>query len=210
MRYVTTLLTTLFILAITATGLFAGEAAAEAVESTTADEGSLWLKVLGTVITAVFAILSGFLAKRFNADVEQRKIDATKSLMEQKNFIIDNRIIPFAISTIEHWQITQLPKIVADLSDGGDFKWKDHFENLKSYVKKRIIKKFAKENIDILEELGEEELDNLIDRLIMKLITYLPPSVKQFLPKQIVDKLTDFGTAFAVEKGKELLGVDGQ
>lgn len=176
-------------------------------ESKPASGLSTFGMILSGILTFIVAIVAGFMKKKFSAEADKAKIDTTKSLMEQKNFIIDQRLIPFAISTGEHWLLTQLPAIIADATDGNGFQWKNHYEALKAYMKDRVVKKFAAENLDIIEQIGAEELDNLLDRLIMKLISKLPDSVKAFLPESVIDMLTDQVSKFAVEKGKELIGV---
>lgn len=161
------------------------------------------LAAVGMLVAWVFKLLRS----KWKVEEDRVIIDTTKSLWEQKNFLIDNRLIPFAMSTAEHWLLTQLPAIIKDATDGGGFQWGSHWNSMKSYTKVRIIEKFAAENVDILVMVGEKELDNIIDRLLMKLIAKLPDSVQLFLPAEIIDKLTDYASAFAFEKGKDLLGI---
>jgi len=174
------------------------------------EEGGVpaWVTILGTILTVVITFLGGFLKKKWGAEETKAKIDTTKSLMEQKNFIIDNRLIPFAISTAEHWLLTQMMPIIKDATDGNGFQWKDHFDSLKKYVKTRVLKKFASENVELIEQLGERELDNLLDRILTKLITKLPDNVQAFLPDSVKNMLSDKASEFLVDKGKDLLGVD--
>ena len=181
----------------------AAVSAAEAAEA--AAEQPSWLPVLLSVITAVIGWVATMLRKKFKVDAEKAQLDASKSLMEQKNFIIDNRIIPFAVSTAEHWLALSLPKLIVDATDGDGFKWKEHWADLVTYLKARVVKKFLAENVDIIKLLGEDELDNLLDRLALKLIGKLPEKVQRFLPADVVDKLTDKASEFAVDKGRELL-----
>lgn len=178
------------------------EEASEAVA-----ELPMWVTVLGSILSAVVLFLSGFLKKKWGAETEKAQLDANKSLMEQKNFLIDNRLIPFAIATAEHWLMTQLMTLIKDAADGGEFHWKEHYSNLKSYMKDQILKKFLAENTDIIEQLGEKELDNLIDRLATKLITKLPDSVQKFIPDSASKMLSEKASDYIVEKGKDLLGL---
>ncbi len=167
-----------------------------------------WLPSIITGIITIIVLVGGAWArKKLNVATEKIEIDKTKSLMEQRNFIIDNRLIPFALGTMEHWMQTQLPAIALDLVDGGEFKWRDHWSGMMKYTKTRVLQKFGQENEDLLDFLGENELDRLLDRIGMKLIAKLPPSVAVFVPPQVLDKLTDKASEFVTEKGKELLGV---
>jgi hypothetical protein len=167
-----------------------------------------WVMILGTILTAVITFLAGFAKKKWGAEETKAKLDANKSLMEQKNFLIDNRLIPFAIATAEHWLLTQLMVLVKDAADGGEFHWKNHYNNLKAYVKDRVVKKFAAENLDIIEQLGEKELDNLIERHVIKLISKLPDSIAKFVPESVAKMLSEKASEFIVDKSKDLLGVD--
>lgn len=166
-----------------------------------------WATVLLAIITCVITAVGGMLRKKWKTDGEKTQIDTTKSLMEQKNFIIDQRLIPFAISTIEHWLLTQIPAIVKDAADGNGFQWKAHWSNLLSYTKDEVVQKFAEENIDIIKLFGEKYLDQLLNRLAMKAIAKLPEGVQNFLPRALIDSLTKQAAEFARDKGSELLGV---
>jgi len=168
----------------------------------------LWLTILGTVLTVVVTVLGGFLKKKWGAEENQAKIDATASLMEQKNFIIDHRVIPFAIDTAEHWVLTQIIPIVRDLSDGDGFDWGDHFDNLKKYVKNRVVKKFASENLDIIEMLGEGELDDILDRIITKIVSKLPDNIERFVPDRLVEIVSEKSSKWIMDKGKDLIRLD--
>ena len=178
----------------------------EATETVATEPTSAVLTVILSIVGMLVAW--GFKLLRSKWKVEEQKValDATKSLWEQKNFLIDNRIIPFAMSTAEHWLLTQLPAIIVDATDGDGFQWDKHWSGLRSYTKLRIIEKFSAENMDVLSLLSEKELDNLLDRILMKLIAKLPDSVQTFLPESVITKLTDYASAFAVAKGRELLG----
>jgi hypothetical protein len=161
------------------------------------------------ILTMLASLVSGWLRQKFKAEITQSQLDASKSLMEQKNFVIDQRLIPFALSTAEHWLMTQLPFILKDATDGDGFHWGEHWGRLRTYVKERVLAKFLAENVDLVTMMGEKELDDLVDRLLMKLIAKLPDSVKALLPAEVVDVLTDKltkkATAFVIEKGTSLL-----
>lgn len=181
---------------------------APAEEAPAEAELPTWVTILGTILTTIVALLAGFAKKKWGAEETKAKLDANKSLMEQKNFLIDTRLIPFAIATAEHWLLTQLMVLIKDATDGDGFQWKDHYENLKTYIKDRVIKKFAEENIDIIEQLGEKELNSLIERQAIKLITKLPDNISNFIPESAVSMLSEKASDFIVDKGKDLLGVD--
>lgn len=166
------------------------------------------ITILGTVITLVVTVLGGYLKSKWSADTKKSKLDYDKSLMEQKNFLIDNRVIPFVASTVEHWLLTQLMPIVKDISDGGDFDWDKHFDNLKEYAKTRVVQKFSSENVDILEHLGENELNNIIDRIVVKAISNIPDNFRGMIPDSIKDKISDKASSFLLKKGKNLLGIE--
>jgi len=144
------------------------------------------------------------------AQTQHEELDATKSLWEQRNFLIDNRIIPFAVGTAEHWLATQMPAILKDAADGDGFEWKRHFSSLRLYVRSRVVQKFASENLDVLTFLTEKELDSLIDRLLIKLIGNLPDYITAFLPSSVVEKLGDYASAFVADKANDLLGIESK
>ena len=169
------------------------------------DNTKIWVGIATTAAIALVTWLASLFRKKVNSDSEKAEIDKEKSLWEQRNHLIDTRLTPFLISTAEHWLITNIAPILQDATDGDGFSWSDHWTRLRNYVKGRALKKFAKENVDLIERFGEEELDDLLDRVLLKLIGKLPESVQAFLPQEIVDKLTDFATKFATEKGKELV-----
>lgn len=182
----------------------------ESKEAAPAEEGGTpaWIGILLAALGVVVTWLANMLRGKLKIDGQKAAIDADKSLMEQRNFLIDNRLIPFAISTGEHWLISQLPALIKDATDGNGFQWKDHFDNLKAYLKDEVVKKFAAENVDLIERLGERELNSLINRLAVKMVSKLPDSVEAFLPDSVVEMLTAKASEFVVEKGKDLLGVE--
>lgn len=167
-----------------------------------------WAMIITTIVTIVLGWVGNMLRKKWQIDSQREALDATKSLWEQRNFLIDNRIIPFALSTAEHWLLTQIGPIIKDATDGDGFQWATHWSSMKGYVKRRVIKKFAAENVDVIALLGADELDDLVDRLLFKLISKLPPNIQSFIPRNLIDKGTDWASALAVAKGKELLRLD--
>lgn len=189
--------------------------ASVASETAAAGESPVLTGIAGTVmviITTLVTLIAKWLRSKYQSETQQHQIDSTKSLMEQRNFIIDQRLIPFAIDTAEHFLITQLPTIVKDATDGGGFDWKLHWSNLSTYTRKRVIAKFAAENLDIVRFMGEKELNDLLDRQLLKLISKLPDRIKAFIPSTLVHKVTDVLTSkltdFLVERGHALIQRD--
>ena len=181
---------------------------AEEVEKTVPDEGGTWVLLLVTAIAGLITWIGNILRKKVNVEAASAELDANKTLWEQKNLLIDQRVIPFAISTGEHWLTTNVAPILIDATDGNGFKWGEHFDNLKAYVKDRVLKKFASENVDLLEHLADKELDDLLNRLLLKLITKLPDSIAAFLPAKVTDMLAGYATDFIREKGLELIAAE--
>jgi hypothetical protein len=197
MRYVN-----ITVLLLIATVLVAAEDP-EAVEES-ASSVPVWVGILGTALTALLGWIATLFRKKVKTDAEKAQIDKTKSVWEQKNQLIDQRIKPFAIDTAEHWLITNITPLLIDAADGGGFRWKDHLKDLKAYTKDRVLKKFARENVDVLEHFAEEDLDHLLDRILAKTVGNLPESVTKFLPDSVIEKLKDYAIEFAKEEAQDL------
>lgn len=165
-----------------------------------------------TIVSSILLLLAGWafklLRSKWKVETEHEELDATKSLWEQRNFLIDNRIIPFAVNTAEHWVITQLPAMVREVREGEEFHWHDHWYGFRNYVRSRVLQKFASENLDVLKFFTERELQDLIDRQLVRLITNLPASVRSLLPEEVVGKLSAYATEFINERSKNLLGYE--
>ena len=157
---------------------------------------STWQTAVVTGLGILLAWAFSLWRSRQKAETEHEELDATKSLWEQRNFLIDRRVIPFAMSTAEHWLFTQLPAILKDASDGDGFAWRDHYGRMRSYVRGRVLQKFASENLDILTFLTDNELDDLIDRILTRLISKLPTQVSALLPEAVVTKLASYASSF--------------
>lgn len=165
--------------------LLLAEEAVEAVTTTPAipDGAPWWVQALWPILFAtVIPFLVGYLRKKKQsavAEAEKIQLDANKSLMEQKNVLIDKRVIPFLWATAEHIAERDLPKILADGIDGdGKFDWKGHAKNIGIELKDLAIDKFKQEGIDIVQVLGEKYLGTLIDRAISKAIPWLPQAAR--------------------------------
>ncbi len=185
--------------ALTATA-FAEEAASSSSAGTAG--------VVAGIVAAIVAIVVPLLFKLLGKSKPEAapEMPADLKLDEARNFFIDKRLIPFLVSTAEHWLITQLPAIVADATDGNGFDWKQHWTELRAYLKQRAVDKFAAENRDLVKFLGSSrELDDIIDRQVAKLLAKLPDAVKALLPQSAVDMLVDKAKAFLVAKADDLL-----
>lgn len=192
MRYITPLV----LLCLFPLAAFAGEEVAQEIP--------VWATTITAAIVAIIGWAFKLWRSRMKVDTEQHQLDATKSLMEQRNFIIDRRIIPFMESTATYWLTLRLPLILTEASRK-DFDWTSHYYHLREYLKDRVVDKFTEENIDILKVLGEKELYNLIDRMLVKLLSKLPDSVTAFLPSSVVSELPRLASKFLVSQGANLL-----
>ncbi len=164
-----------------------------------------WVSVLLTVIATLVAWAFKLLRSKWKVEEQHEALDATKSLWEQRNFLIDNRLVPFAVDTAEHWLLTQTPVIVRDAADGSGIDWGERWDDLKVYTTKRVLQKFKSENIDILDFLTERELGDLVNRLLMRLLGKLPDRITSVLPEGIASSLTRSLGNFLAAKGRDLL-----
>jgi hypothetical protein len=180
------------------------EEGADLVATAAAGESPL-VAIVTSALGVLLAWAFKLLREKWKIEAQHEALDATKSLWEQRNFLIDNRIIPFAFSNAEHWLLTQLPAIIKDATDGDGFAWDLHWKALRGYTRQRVIAKFAAENVDVIALLGEHELNNLLDRVLLRLVGKLPESVQRFLPASVVDNLTDAASSFITRKGRDLL-----
>ncbi len=159
-----------------------------------------WIYIVTTVVTLLLGWVGNLFRKKVAADVTVSEIDATTSLWEQRNLLIDQRIIPFAYSTAVHWITTHIAPILLDLTDGNGFRWADHYQDLKVYVRERVLQKFASENVDILKHLTGKELDDILDRLLTNLITKLPDNIEALIPEGIRQQMIKYAGDFLREK----------
>lgn len=164
-----------------------------------------WLSVVLPILAALVAWGFKLLRSKWKVEEQHEALDATKSLWEQRNFLVDNRLIPFAMDTAEHWLLTQVPVLVRDATDGSGIDWGDRWDDLKAYTTRRILQKFKAENIDILQFLTERELGDLVNRLLMRLLGKLPDRITSILPEGLASSLTRSLGNFIAAKGQELL-----
>lgn len=183
---------------------------APAVIPSSAPEGAPeWVAWIWPILFAVvIPYLVGFLREKkdaANAEAEKIQLDASKSLMEQKNLLIDKRVIPYLWSTAQHIAERDLPKILADAMDGdGKFDWKGHAKSMGAELLESVKDKFAQEGIDIVKVLGEKYLGQLIDRAIKKAIPWLPDGIESTVANvaegrgaQLAGLIINYGLEFA-------------
>lgn len=167
-----------------------------------------WAVLVTSAVTALVAWAFKLWRARMKVDTEQHQLDATKSLMEQRNFIIDQRIMPFLESTAIHYITIRLPVIIKQAADG-KFDWSEHFNHAQKYLKQRVLEKFTSENVDVLKVIGEKELSNLIDRVLVRLISNLPISIQAMLPSSVTANLSKYASNFVVSQAERLLPNEG-
>jgi len=144
--------------------------------------------ITGTLLPLIIAAVWYFMrwGKRVVEPMpEGLSLDATR------NFFIDKRLIPFATNVAEHWLLTELPEIVSNSALEG-FKWRDIYVKLQEYVKERALHKFAAENRDVIAYLGSSaELNDIIDRTVLRAVGVLPDRVQGLIPGGVVEALAN-------------------
>lgn len=141
----------------------------------------VWL-AFGVIILPY--ILSFLRSKKQEADAEAEKFkfDANMSLLEQKNYLIDKRIIPYLWSMASYLAEKQLPTLLLAITTQKEgekkFDWSKYAQDLKTELLEDVKEKFAAESIDIVKILGEKYLGELIDRAIARAIPWLPQSTQ--------------------------------
>lgn len=179
---------------------------AAAEDAAIANDFTTWQGLVAFALTFIVGWVFKLLRTKWKVETEHEELDSTKSLWEQRNFLIDNRVIPFALNTAEHWLAVQLPAILRS----GDSDWSKHFANLRLYVRSRVVQKFASENLDVLAFLTERELNNLIDRLLVRLLAALPPSIVSFIGEPAVAKLKESVASFVADRAESILGLESK
>jgi len=170
------------------------------------EEGSLpgWAQALiGLISIAISTFLTAFLknkAKEANANAKKAEFDASKSLLEQKNFLINNRLMPFLWNTAAYLTEERIPIYLDRLQGGAS--WDSIKDDLVGELKNLAIKKFAAEGIDIVEAIGEDALVGLINRALVEKLP-IPNGFKdpaKFLVEKAGGWLTDKGVAWVRNK----------
>jgi len=190
--------------------------AEEVAESTgAAPEEGLQLTPLqqGIVAVVTMVLMWGFklLRSKLKVGEEQNKLDANKSLLEQKEILL-RRIGATATRVAETWVEDHIPALVKDATDGNGFDWKAHFRQGFNHVKQEVRQVFADEGIDILKVIGERRLAGMIKAALSKSITWLPEKVKGFIPKDLLgplsEKISSFVTARTSDWVEDLVKSD--
>lgn len=186
--------------------------AAVAEESVSVETGTDLTTILISVALTLLAAGIGWVVARFGLRQKEPEnlspIDLTTS--EGRRRFLDERLVPTIVSTGKHWLLTQVPRLIASALNPDDrIDWSDLLSSLRTYVLVRVQAKFQKEGVNLAEYLGDsQELDDLVDRQIMQLITRLPDAVGQLIPAEQVDRLTDQLRQFLAREGANLLTRD--
>lgn len=160
----------------------------------------------GMVTTVLMMVLTAFLipwlknkASAARAEATQIRFDASKSILEQKHYLIDARLKPFLWDTAAYLTEVRLPtwttRILAREFDGI---WGDLVKELKDLA----IKKFGAEGIDIVEAIGADTLAGLVKRAVIDALP-IPNGIKDpanFLAEKFLPVLVTKGVAWARER----------
>lgn len=186
--------------------------AAVAEESVPVETGTDLTTILISVALMLLTAGIGWVIARLGLRQKEPEnlspIDMTTS--EGRRRFLDERVVPTIVSTGKHWLLTQAPNLIASaLNPNDQFDWRGPLSSLRTYVLVRVQAKFQKESVNLVEYLGDsQELDDLVDRQIMQLITRLPDVIGQLIPAEQVDLLTDQLRQFLVREGTSLLTRD--
>lgn len=178
--------------------LYAEDVAPEVTSTATGWQGMI-LTLLATLVTAVLLPWIKNKAVSAKAEADVHRFDASKSLLEQKNYLIDARLIPFLWATAAYLTEVRLPQWV-DRIVRKDFEgiWSDLLKELKDLA----IKKFAGEGIDIVEAIGADALSNLVKRAVMDKLP-IPNGIKDpaaFLVDKFLPVMVDKGVKWARDR----------
>jgi hypothetical protein len=169
-----------------------------------------WVKIVGGLLGTLITLFILPLLKNKAAEVQARateaKFDASKSLLEQKSYLINERLMPFLWNTAAYLTEVRLPQWIDRIARRDlDGIWKDLVVELKDLA----IKKFASEGLDIIAAIGEEALTGLIKRAILEKLP-IPNGLREpaaFLADRVLPLLTTKGVAWVrdrVNAGEEL------
>ena len=181
---------------LTPTLMVAQEAAAAAAPG---EEMSGLQMTIVTIVTGILAWVFKLVRTKLKVNAEQNKLDANKSLLEQKEVLL-RRIGDTTIRVAETWVEDNIPALVKDATDGGGFEWKTHFRQGYNTIKQEVKQVFADEGIDILKVVGERRLAGMIKSALTKAITYLPQKFQGFLPETLLNKLSEKISEFVTAK----------
>lgn len=176
--------------------------AAEAVADANPARGD-WLEmvamVLGTLITLFVLPYLKNKSAQAAAEATTAKFDASKSLLEQKNYLIDGRLMPFLWNTAAYLTEVRLPQWMGRIANR-QFEgiWTDLVDELKDLAKT----KFAAEGINIVEVIGDAALTSLIKRAVLDKLP-IPNGIKDpagFMIDKVVPLLTSKGVEWIRNK----------
>lgn len=196
-------LTALLVLSCVCLSLSASEVvadtAAAVVPATKQDWMTMVATILGTLITIFILPLLKNKAAEAQAKAQGARYDASQSLMAQKNYLIDARLIPFLLNTAAYLTEVRLPQWI-DRIGRRDFDgiWNDLVLELKDLA----IKKFAVEGIDLVATIGPDALTSLIKRAVIEKLP-IPNGIKDpagYLIDKVVPLLATKGVEWVRER----------
>lgn len=154
--------------------------------------------VYGLIVAAVgwvFAIWR----KRMKA-AEAKDIAATGgSIVAQRGTLL-NRVEDTALRVADQWAEDNMPALLTDALDGGDFDWKYHSTQAFKTARSEVIQCFKAEGIDLVARLGAERLNGIVKKAVFAGIKKLPEKFQGFLPDAVVAYLTEQLVKFVTAK----------
>lgn len=173
---------------------------AEAVEAAPeASSTPMWLTaLLGLIGTAITAYLAPWLTKYLKAKEASAKAEAGHADMSRKAILMQ-RLEEFLYNSAAHLAAKELPRIAAlvssgDITDGDAVK--AELKSIGARLKDMAKTKFAAEGIDIVEEFGDDVIDDLIDRMAARVNFPGKDTVATLLKGGVADKLVDKGLSW--------------
>ncbi len=174
-----------------------------------AGSSGVWQTVVGGLLALIpiaLVALSGWVRKKLGIERDEPldPITSDLTLQEAKARFLA-RLKAELVEAFEEWVLANSPNILIDATDGDGFQWAEHWDSLRTYLLKEG-RAFLQQNQDAVTYIGQsQELDKIVDKWLIKQVTRLPESVRQFLPDEVVDQMTDKARAFLREKGLSLL-----
>jgi len=156
--------------------------------------------ILFTVVVpfAIRWLRSG--AKERESAAKDHDLSSVGKMIENRRAFLDARVLPFLQNTAADLIESRLPAVIADAADGGGFDWRSHVKGVKDELLSQAKAKFSAEGIDIVENIGAEYLDKLLDRVVTKVLPFVPEAVRS-AAAGVADKYSDKLATLVVEKG---------
>jgi len=154
--------------------------------------------VYGAIITAVgwgFALWR----KRMKAAEAKDIAETGKALVEQRGTLLE-RVEATALRVAEQWAEDNMPALLTDALNGGDFDWKYHCTQAFTTARSEVIECFKDEGIDIVARLGAARLNGLLKKAVFSAIKKLPEKFQGLLPESVVAYLTEQLVKFVTAK----------